>query len=83
MEDGYKKNADHDHGQGDAKIILHKAHPVGIGLAGSGDKSDGAGLCADDAQEDQSPLHAAVGKEIAVEVVACTAFLHPVQDNSA
>ena len=33
MKDGYKGDAQNDHGQRQAEIELHKAHPVGISLA--------------------------------------------------
>ena len=81
MIDGHKKNADGNHGQRHAEIILHKSHSIVEGLAGHGEKGNGTGLRAHNAQQHQVPGHGAVPEEIAIEIAAGFAFVQAETNN--
>lgn len=80
MKNGNKEDAYNDHGNGKAKIVLNKPHPISIGLSRRRNKSNGTGLCAHDAQQNQPPVHAAIGKKVAIEVTTGAAAVNTVDD---
>lgn len=57
MIDGNKRDEQNNHRQWQSKVILHKPHPICIGLTWCRKKSNGTGLSSHDAQQNNEPCH--------------------------
>ena len=53
--DGDDDGGEDHHRNRQTEVELHEAHPVLVGLAGSGEERDGTRLCGDDRQPDRPP----------------------------
>ena len=76
-EDG----ADHDEGEGQAKIILEKPHPALVGLPRRGEKSDRTGLGGHDREPDRPPANARIALQIVPEIMIGMRLPPPVNRN--
>ena len=80
MKHGHKGYTQHHHCQRQTKVVLHKTHPIGIGLTGSREKGNGAGLGTHDGEQNQKPAHGIVTLKITAQVLLVRAFINAISN---